>query len=1569
MKIKRLLAKALIVVMILSQCMTSFAGAWVSPSSNVWMYEQDDGTFLKNSWYQDPADGNRYYLNAEGVMLFGWHLIDGIWYFFNTSHDGTYGSSFKDGWYWVDGYCYYFDGEGKMAAGCVTPDGYTVNANGQWVENGSAVYQTGRGISTKTVPATTTTKKSSGGGGGGGGGGSSGGGSSSGGSGGGSTAATSYSYQILCIDQHGSVLSSENKTAEANTFVTVTAPAITGYVFMSGDTGAQKLTSDGQIFTLRYEEESVSPTIYAYSIYYLEYGTDDVLKTVTGTGLKDSQITVTDTVVTGYNPVAGNSYTFTLSSDHMEHTLYYEEELEMYDYSIVYCVDGGTILATLTGSEEAGTMISIPSRTFTGYKLSGNAGQSSFLLNTDGKTVYVYYELENTSASPSEPSETLLSYTIKYVDRDTSDNLFTETGSAAVGTVLVPTFTKNDYEYASSYSFELTEDGEVFTVYMVSTIVEPTTETVTYKVQCVDEDGEDIYLYTGSVEVGDTPVIVTPVIQVDGYIMTGTCEFEVTRGGTNLFTLTFEKEQGDYAYSIVCVDIDTSETIETQTLYGDAGDILDISGICPDGYEITGNAPTSVVVSAVAANNSIRIYYKKIVEPEEPVVEARYTIQFRSREDHEVEILSDVTGTHAVGEPLVYYFIETVNDREGNTWKSIGASPRTFHLRDQEMNTFLIEYLLVNEAEEEDLERSYTITYVAEDTESVLGITTGIGEVGESIPYRNTFREYGFKDSVRSYTITEDETNEVVVTLKRTTFPGHEINGTTGKYDGRNWIAIFVDSNGNQLLPSVSGFTVKGDVFYIDYPDVIEDETYTYRAVTASPYQEYVDGTVYCQYVIQYVTGSSSEDKLASWQQKAQEKKDAFYGTTPYSYYVAYRELNGWNDFGLLVGVAPKDSEINIEAKTFEGWNAPMTGLGTLTLDEDAKSTHAFYEKADGSISVDDVERTYRFSFLDNEGNPVLDAYSGRMAFETDSSECDFTVYYPDFFYDAEGNRWSADVKSPATVKMSALSENEHVITYTCVYENEKEQFIVTDNQGFNQILSDFASHTADAKEHSFYIIGRDYDTLRSEVSSTAYRYDISGYGNEQVDEFELNGTTYYVSLVSFKRTWQEENCTHEWTYEDYQAGSCFVSKEQLAVCERCGAEETIIEPAVGHVDENEDSVCDVCKTGLHVNLGDAILVDWDSDELGLGVKTYEFVCVDDDYQGTGDLLFVSLDGIDSTVWGTYTNAGTMSYSASHVREFLNAEFAAGLSVAQAMSSFDNTDAVTMLTKDEYDAYVAASMNNFVFPKGTYLTKSEKSDTVVLTSGSEVTGVEADSYLIHPAFLLRPSNATEGIRSGIWEVGDLHLRAVGDKNYLFRCVDANYTDSANAEKTLAVFLCETVIPAHEGLGFDDPGETQSTRFFGMDNNYKNSTVNEWLQESISKTGNLITSNIGIRTEYTGSTEAGTYQSFDVRDFTSYTRGTPQVFLSNFFIPSLEEAIAMKDYLWRFNGSSDNNAGEILTTYCHAYWLRTPVYGTSDMVYTVNLRTGAIEPKNVGPTEGNLKSDTGIRPMYLVEQAE
>ena len=67
----------------------------------------------------------------------GWQKNETGWWY-GTNATGT--TWYHDGWQWIDGRCYYFEpgtnGQGSLYMGGKTPDGYDVNADGQWTING-----------------------------------------------------------------------------------------------------------------------------------------------------------------------------------------------------------------------------------------------------------------------------------------------------------------------------------------------------------------------------------------------------------------------------------------------------------------------------------------------------------------------------------------------------------------------------------------------------------------------------------------------------------------------------------------------------------------------------------------------------------------------------------------------------------------------------------------------------------------------------------------------------------------------------------------------------------------------------------------------------------------------------------------------------------------------------------------------------------------------------------------------------------------------------------------------------------------------------------------------------------------------------------------------------------------------------------------------------------------------------------------------------------------------------------------------------------------------------------------
>ena len=98
---------------------------WNKDTKGNWTYVVDSKGTKATGWVNDQ--GTWYYLNAEGVMQTGWVKDNGTWYYLKSS------GAMATGWYQVGGNWYYSYASGALAVSTTTPDGYTVNANGEWV--------------------------------------------------------------------------------------------------------------------------------------------------------------------------------------------------------------------------------------------------------------------------------------------------------------------------------------------------------------------------------------------------------------------------------------------------------------------------------------------------------------------------------------------------------------------------------------------------------------------------------------------------------------------------------------------------------------------------------------------------------------------------------------------------------------------------------------------------------------------------------------------------------------------------------------------------------------------------------------------------------------------------------------------------------------------------------------------------------------------------------------------------------------------------------------------------------------------------------------------------------------------------------------------------------------------------------------------------------------------------------------------------------------------------------------------------------------------------------------------
>lgn len=79
---------------------------WVMNPTGTWKYLKADGTYAKSAWEQ--IEGKWYYFGSDNLMMTGWQKIRNYWYYLGD-----------DGACWMN---------------TTTPDGYTVNESGIWID-------------------------------------------------------------------------------------------------------------------------------------------------------------------------------------------------------------------------------------------------------------------------------------------------------------------------------------------------------------------------------------------------------------------------------------------------------------------------------------------------------------------------------------------------------------------------------------------------------------------------------------------------------------------------------------------------------------------------------------------------------------------------------------------------------------------------------------------------------------------------------------------------------------------------------------------------------------------------------------------------------------------------------------------------------------------------------------------------------------------------------------------------------------------------------------------------------------------------------------------------------------------------------------------------------------------------------------------------------------------------------------------------------------------------------------------------------------------------------------------
>ena len=111
----------------------TFGDGQVAPATNGFFMLTNTVTEVVNNVPIQTQVNNTYYFDAQGNMVTGWvQTADNKWFFFDNAKTADEGKM-SLGWKQVQGSWYYFTPDGSMMENGITPDGFSIGADGKWV--------------------------------------------------------------------------------------------------------------------------------------------------------------------------------------------------------------------------------------------------------------------------------------------------------------------------------------------------------------------------------------------------------------------------------------------------------------------------------------------------------------------------------------------------------------------------------------------------------------------------------------------------------------------------------------------------------------------------------------------------------------------------------------------------------------------------------------------------------------------------------------------------------------------------------------------------------------------------------------------------------------------------------------------------------------------------------------------------------------------------------------------------------------------------------------------------------------------------------------------------------------------------------------------------------------------------------------------------------------------------------------------------------------------------------------------------------------------------------------------
>ena len=408
-----------------------------------------------------------------------------------------------------------------------------------------------------------------------------------------------------------------------------------------------------------------------------------------------------------------------------------------------------------------------------------------------------------------------------------------------------------------------------------------------------------------------------------------------------------------------------------------------------------------------------------------------------------------------------------------------------------------------------------------------------------------------------------------------------------------------------------------------------------------------------------------------------------------YKYTIRYMDIADKTILQIMTGTGNEGETIELIQPDIEGYTISKGQKETLLLTSDQITLNIYYEK-DITASPSEARKVdWDLKFIE-EGKPDREIFKGQKGKTEEGKE--LFIDFPETIMGSDQYYYHSLVPSPWSVVVSGNGTQKYYIEYRkgdrlpeipdsdgdmkerlnywLAVSSEADQYITGETPSVGQLISE---SQAEANERLLNLVSMADGTDRIEVYVIAKGYTpnaaiigqkfpaVKNVSELSLEKLTIADETYTILRVGFEKTYEENTCNHRYKVIDRVEPSCMDNGYETIQCLKCRREETVILPAMGHVDTDHDGICDVCYQPVgetpeasHYSVGD---VQYRT----IGNKTYSFRCIDEDYEDALNnsqkaALFLCDSVIRSDIMGTSKklNFGdNNNYKYSKVREWL----------------------------------------------------------------------------------------------------------------------------------------------------------------------------------------------------------------------------------------------------------------------------------------------------------------------------